>query len=80
MTDQMENSTAAPAGQETRDHKIGEARKAIAGEVPPRFGMVAAPGEPTGTPAPAAIPAASPATADTSNGAPLGSDSSEGSA
>jgi hypothetical protein len=41
---------------------FGEARvtKSRFGEVPPRFGLLATPGEPTGTPAPDAIPPATP--------------------
>jgi len=63
-----------PAGHETRDQRIGESRKALVGEVPPRFGLVADPGQPTGNPAPAEPPAAPDAAPATSPTAPEGAD------
>jgi hypothetical protein len=52
-----------PAGTaETRQQQVTEVRKAAYGEIPPLFGLVATPGEVTGTPAPDAVPSTAPTT------------------
>jgi hypothetical protein len=71
---QAPQTPSGPAGHETRDQRIGESRKALVGEVPPRFGLVADPGQPTGHQAPAEPPAAPDAAPATTPSTPEGGD------
>jgi hypothetical protein len=64
---------ASTAG--TRQEEVTEVRKAIYGEVPPLFGLVANPGEVTGTPAPDVVPSVAP---DTSSPSPSSDAPTEG--
>jgi len=59
----------------TRQEEVTEVRKAIYGEVPPLFGLVANPGEVTGTPAPDVVPSVAP---DTSSPSPSSDAPTEG--
>ncbi len=59
----MPQTGTDPVGTaETRQQGVTDFRKAAYGEVPPLHGLVATPGEVTGTPAPDAGPTATPAT------------------
>jgi hypothetical protein len=78
MTEQDSPAAASQQKQiETRQQDVSEVRKAITGDVPPRFGLVATPGEVTGNAAPDVAPAA-PVTNPTA--APQATQSSDGGA